>query len=117
MESIEDVDPAKRCLQLEAGRHVFALGDVVANGHAEDYREEACERLAASRIAHHRARTLDPTISTSVGHTSWLLGDYETMLRETTGEEGRFWVGVVCTDTAQVPVLPSLRRASWISRV
>ena len=47
-----------------------------------------CGLLEASRIAHHRARTLDPTIITSVGHTSWLLGDYETVLRETTGDIG-----------------------------
>lgn len=47
-----------------------------------------CGLLNASRIAHARARALDPTIITSVAHTYWLLGDYEAALRETTGDIG-----------------------------
>jgi DNA-binding winged helix-turn-helix (wHTH) protein len=47
-----------------------------------------CGLLEASRAAHDRARGLDPTIITSVAHTAWLLGDYETALRETTGDIG-----------------------------
>ena len=47
-----------------------------------------CGLLDASRIAHERARALDPAIITSVAHTSWLLGDYAAALRETTGDIG-----------------------------
>ena|SRR5476651_2554143 len=47
-----------------------------------------CGLLEASRDAHDRARALDPAIVTSVAHTCWLLGDYETALRETTGDIG-----------------------------
>ena len=47
-----------------------------------------CGLLEPSRAAHYRARALDPTIITSVAHTCWLLGDYETALRETTGDIG-----------------------------
>jgi DNA-binding winged helix-turn-helix (wHTH) protein len=47
-----------------------------------------CGQLAASRTAHDRARALDPAITTSVAHTCWLLGDYETALRETSGDIG-----------------------------
>ena len=47
-----------------------------------------CGLLDASRHAHDRARSLDPTIVTSVAHTCWLLGDYETALRETAGDIG-----------------------------
>lgn len=47
-----------------------------------------CGLLDASRIAHERARTLDPAIITSVAHTFWLLGDYASALRETTGDIG-----------------------------
>lgn len=47
-----------------------------------------CGLLNASRTAHDRARALDPTIATSVAHTCWQLGDYETALVETTGDIG-----------------------------
>lgn len=47
-----------------------------------------CGLLAASRHAHDRARALDPTIVTSVAHTCWLLGDFETALQETAGDIG-----------------------------
>ena len=47
-----------------------------------------CGLLEASRAAHYRARALDPTIITSVAHSCWILGDYETALRETTGDIG-----------------------------
>jgi DNA-binding winged helix-turn-helix (wHTH) protein len=47
-----------------------------------------CGLLEASRAAHDRARVLDPTVVTSVAHTCWLLGDYETALREATGDIG-----------------------------
>lgn len=47
-----------------------------------------CGLLEASRTAYHRARALDPTIVTSVAHTCWLLGDYDTALAETTGDIG-----------------------------
>jgi DNA-binding winged helix-turn-helix (wHTH) protein len=47
-----------------------------------------CGLLKESRAAHDRARSLDPTILTSVAHTCWLLGDYDVALRETTGDIG-----------------------------
>jgi tetratricopeptide (TPR) repeat protein len=47
-----------------------------------------CGLLEASRNAHRRARALDPTALTSVAHTYWLLGDYESALRETAGDIG-----------------------------
>ncbi len=47
-----------------------------------------CGLLEASRAAHDRARALDPAIITSVSHTYWLLGDYSSALRETTGDIG-----------------------------
>ena len=47
-----------------------------------------CGLLEASRAAHDRARAIDPAVVTSVAHTCWLLGDYETALRETTGDIG-----------------------------
>lgn len=47
-----------------------------------------CGLLEASRDAHRRARALDPTAITSVAHTYWLLGDYESALRETAGDIG-----------------------------
>jgi DNA-binding winged helix-turn-helix (wHTH) protein len=47
-----------------------------------------CGLLEASRNAHRRARSLDPTAITSVAHTYWLLGDYESALRETAGDIG-----------------------------
>lgn len=47
-----------------------------------------CGLLRESRIAHHRARALEPAIVTSVSHTCWLLGDYETSLAETAGDIG-----------------------------
>ena len=47
-----------------------------------------CGLLEASRNAHRRARALDPTVITSVAHTYWLLGDYESALRETAGDIG-----------------------------
>jgi DNA-binding winged helix-turn-helix (wHTH) protein len=47
-----------------------------------------CGLLDASRTAHDRARALDPAIATSVAHTCWQLGDYETALAETTGDIG-----------------------------
>ena len=37
-----------------------------------------CGLLKESRRAHDRARALDPTIVTSVAHTAWLLGEYQT---------------------------------------
>lgn len=47
-----------------------------------------CGLLRESRTAHDRARALDPAIVTSVSHTCWLLGDYETALAETAGDIG-----------------------------
>jgi eukaryotic-like serine/threonine-protein kinase len=47
-----------------------------------------CGLLPESLAAHNRARTLDPTIVTSVAHTRWLLGDYEGALQETAGDIG-----------------------------
>lgn len=47
-----------------------------------------CGLLEESRAAHDRARALDPAIVTSVAHTCWLLGEYETALAETAGDIG-----------------------------
>ena len=47
-----------------------------------------CGLLVESRVAHDRARAVDPTILTSVAHTYWLMGEYELALRETTGDIG-----------------------------
>jgi DNA-binding winged helix-turn-helix (wHTH) protein len=47
-----------------------------------------CGLLQESRIAHDRARALEPTIATSVAHTCWQLGDFETALAETAGDIG-----------------------------
>ena len=47
-----------------------------------------CGLVEESRLAHERARELDPSIITSVSHTYWLLGDYEAALRETAGDIG-----------------------------
>lgn len=47
-----------------------------------------CGLLDASRTAHDRARALDPTIVTSVAHTCWLRGEYDSALAETTGDIG-----------------------------
>lgn len=47
-----------------------------------------CGLLESSRIAHDRARALDPAIITSVAHTCWMLGDYDGALRETAGDIG-----------------------------
>ena len=47
-----------------------------------------CGLLRESRAAHERARTLDPTILTSVAHTCWLLGEDHVALRETAGDIG-----------------------------
>jgi DNA-binding winged helix-turn-helix (wHTH) protein len=47
-----------------------------------------CGLLDASRLAHDRARAIDPAIVTSVAHTCWLLGDYEAAAAETAGDIG-----------------------------
>lgn len=47
-----------------------------------------CGLLQESRRAHERARALEPAIVTSVAHTCWVLGDYETALAETAGDIG-----------------------------
>jgi tetratricopeptide (TPR) repeat protein len=41
-----------------------------------------CGLLEASVAAHERARELDPLIATSVSHTHYQLGDYESALRD-----------------------------------
>jgi TolB-like protein len=46
-----------------------------------------CGLLTASIAAHERARRLDPTITTSVRHTYWLLGDADRALHAA----GRFY--------------------------
>lgn len=47
-----------------------------------------CGLLHESQAAHGLARSLDPSVITSVAHTCWLLGDYEGALAETTGDIG-----------------------------
>lgn len=47
-----------------------------------------CGLLEESRLAHDRARALDPAIVTSIAHTHWLLGDHDAALRETAGDIG-----------------------------
>jgi hypothetical protein len=47
-----------------------------------------CGLLEASVAAHVRARQLDPTVSTSVHHTWWMMGEYERALAETLGDIG-----------------------------
>lgn len=47
-----------------------------------------CGLIEESRAAHACARALDPTILTSVAHTCWLLGEYDTALAETAGDIG-----------------------------
>jgi TolB-like protein len=47
-----------------------------------------CGLLDASVAAHHRARALDPTVTTSIHHTWWMMGEYERALAETFGDIG-----------------------------
>jgi eukaryotic-like serine/threonine-protein kinase len=47
-----------------------------------------CGLLDESLAAHHRARELDPTVTTSVHHTWWMLREYERALGETYGDIG-----------------------------
>ena len=44
-----------------------------------------CGLLVPSRLAHARARRLDPTIKTSVIHTLWALREYDAVLAESAG--------------------------------
>jgi len=47
-----------------------------------------CGLLEASVAAHRRARRLDPTVPTSVHHTWWMIGAYDSALSETFGDIG-----------------------------
>lgn len=47
-----------------------------------------CGLLEASLAAHRRARQLDPAATTSVAHTYYMLGDYESVLAETFADIG-----------------------------
>ena len=44
-----------------------------------------CGLLGPSRLAHERARRLDPTIKTSVIHTLWALREYDAVLADRAG--------------------------------
>ena len=51
-----------------------------------------CGLLEASVKAHERARKLDPQIATSVSHTHYQLGDYDSALRDAAvGDHGESW--------------------------
>jgi DNA-binding winged helix-turn-helix (wHTH) protein/tetratricopeptide (TPR) repeat protein len=47
-----------------------------------------CGLLEASVAAHVRARHLDPTLPTSIHHTWWMMGEYESALAQTLGDIG-----------------------------
>ena len=47
-----------------------------------------CGLIDASLAAHRRAKRLDPTVPTSVHHTWWMNGQYESALAETFGDIG-----------------------------
>ena len=64
-----------------------------------------CGLLDESVAAHYRARALDPTIATSVGHSQFLLGEYEAAIENYVRGKGFYldaaaWAALGNTDRA-----------------
>jgi TolB-like protein len=77
-------DTAMRLLLERAARRPMDPELYAGLVHALRY----CGLLDASLAADRRARTLDPTIATSVHHTWWMMGEYARALAETLGDIG-----------------------------
>jgi DNA-binding winged helix-turn-helix (wHTH) protein/tetratricopeptide (TPR) repeat protein len=83
-------------LEVDTGRSEQAMLRLIARArrhpHAPDlfsglvHALRFCGLLDLSIAAHRRARTLDPTVPTSIHHTWWMKGEYEKALSETFGD-------------------------------
>jgi tetratricopeptide (TPR) repeat protein len=77
-------------IQVEQGRALDAMKRLLKRSHSTRNDPEMfaglahacryCGLLEAALAAHHRAKRLDPNISTTVVHTHFMLGDYQSAL-------------------------------------
>ena len=85
-------------VQVEEGQALSALKRVLKRAHSSRNDPELfaglahacryCGLLDAALACHRRARRLDPNISTSVMHTHFMLGDYQSALDESHADFG-----------------------------